>query len=188
MNRCFIHSLSTGEPLQGQVISLSQKRLTFLSVTQWDEFHIKRLRALTSGAIDRDPSDALTRVQRNQYRWARQHGCEKVCSHPWGSLPRFLLQTPLCHCSSHPPISSSSGDSWRTEPRQENDIGVADSFHSFSRAWTGITGFWAGVWKLETEMKDHFYVWTPKCVTSFTFCILLMLFLTAVDTGEKYID
>lgn len=50
---------------------------------------------------------------------------------------RFLLQTPLCRGPNHPPVPLSSDDSWRTGPCQEDDIGVARLFFTFS--WRSIT-------------------------------------------------
>lgn len=38
------------------------------------------------------------------------------------SMSQFLLQTSPCRRSYHPPISLSLHDSWRTSPRQVNDI------------------------------------------------------------------
>lgn len=118
----FYIQLCYGGANQGHGGSLWEKRLTShhemsFKSNDWGIWHLARYR---------DPLDTRLpdRVQRDQYRWARQHSCEKVQSHPWGSSCRFLLQTPLCHWSNHQAISLSSDDSWRTCLCQENDIGV----------------------------------------------------------------
>lgn len=84
-------------------------------------FRINRLRNPTSGTIKRSDTRLPDRVHRDQYRWARQHGCGKVQSHP---RLTFLLQTPHRRWSNLPPISLPSDDSWRTRLCQVNDIGV----------------------------------------------------------------